>query len=132
MPTAHSGGRKLKNDIRLIASLIGIILIFAGCWLAFRKDANTVTVTVNKEFYGTYSINKNQTVDIVTGSNGEQINRLVIENGVAYISFASCPDGICVNHRPISKSGESIICLPNKVVVSSKADDKVLTPDVVA
>ena len=132
MPTAHGGGRKLKNDIILIASLISIIIIFTICWLAFRKDANTVTVTVNKEFYGTYSINKNQTVDIVTGSNGEQINRLVIENGVAYISFASCPDGICVNHRPISKSGESIICLPNKVVVSSKADDNVLTPDIVA
>ena len=86
-------------------------------------------VTVDGKFYGEYSLEQNRTVEIKT-ENGYNI--LVIENGTAYVKDASCPDGICVNHRPISKSGESIICLPNKVVVSSKADDNVLTPDIVA
>ena len=31
---------------------------------------------------------------------------------------ADCPDQICVRQKAISKEGESIICLPNKVVVS--------------
>jgi len=44
-------------------------------------------------------------------------NVLVIENGEASIKSATCPDKICVSHRKISKSGETIVCLPNKVVV---------------
>ena len=31
---------------------------------------------------------------------------------------ADCPDKLCVNQNAVSKNGESIICLPNKVVVT--------------
>jgi hypothetical protein len=31
---------------------------------------------------------------------------------------ADCRDQICVHHIPISGSGESIICLPHKLVVT--------------
>ena len=43
--------------------------------------------------------------------------KLVIENGKARISHADCPDGICEEYRPISYVGETIICLPHKVVI---------------
>ena len=33
-------------------------------------------------------------------------------------SFADCPDKLCVHQKAVSRDGESIICLPNKVVVS--------------
>ena len=36
---------------------------------------------------------------------------------------ADCPDQICVNHLAISRDGESIICLPNKVVIAIEAGD---------
>ena len=44
-------------------------------------------------------------------------NTLVIADGKATIIEATCPDGVCVRHRAIDKAGQSIICLPNKVVV---------------
>ena len=34
------------------------------------------------------------------------------------MEWADCPDQICVNHRAVSREGESIICLPNQVVIS--------------
>lgn len=37
---------------------------------------------------------------------------------------ADCPDGLCVNQRPISSDGESIICLPNQVVVQIVSQDE--------
>ena len=53
-------------------------------------------------------------------------NKLVIKDGKAKMIEADCPDGICVNHKSINRSGESIICLPHKVVVTvvnEKAQD---------
>lgn len=45
-------------------------------------------------------------------------NTLVISGGKAKVSEADCPDGICTAHSAISRSGESIICLPHKLVVT--------------
>ena len=70
-------------------------------------------------------------VDIRTGENESQLNRLIIKDGKAYIETATCPDGICVNHRPIFRDGESIVCLPNKVVVSVITQNSSDNPDIV-
>ncbi len=45
-------------------------------------------------------------------------NVVVIEDGYVYVKEADCRDKICVHHKKINKSGESIICLPHKLVVS--------------
>lgn len=101
-----------KNDI-LFA--IGIFLIAIAFMLMFWKigsvDVGSVTVTMNGELVGTYSLKKNQEIPI-----GET-NYLVIEDGHADMIKADCPDQICVNHKSISKNGETIVCLPNKVIV---------------
>ena len=39
------------------------------------------------------------------------------KDGKASMAKADCPDKICVNHAAISKKGETIVCLPHKVVV---------------
>ena len=36
---------------------------------------------------------------------------------------ADCPDKICVNHATISDVGESIVCLPHRVVVEIVSSD---------
>uniref|UniRef100_UPI0002662B0E hypothetical protein n=1 Tax=Mediterraneibacter gnavus (strain ATCC 29149 / DSM 114966 / JCM 6515 / VPI C7-9) TaxID=411470 RepID=UPI0002662B0E len=69
-------------------------------------------VTVDGEVYGTYSLAKDQTIEIQDG------NRLRIQNGQAKMEWADCPDQLCVHQKAISRTGESIICLPNQVVVS--------------
>lgn len=49
---------------------------------------------------------------------------LIRKGGVADMTSADCPDHLCVKQKAISKEGESIICLPNKVVVTVKSDTK--------
>ena len=49
---------------------------------------------------------------------------MLIITWICIISEASCPDKICVNHKRIQKSGETIICAPNKVVVEIKSKSK--------
>lgn len=113
-----SGRRKLRNDIIFISVLIALIMAAALGVLLFSRDGDTVIVTVDGQIYGEYSLNIDRQVEIV---NGEGYNLLVIEGGKAFVKSASCPDGICSSHRAVSKDGESIICLPNKVVIEIRA-----------
>lgn len=98
----------------------------------FRSGGNVVKVTVDGEIYGIYSLSVDVTEDIISGEDGSGLNRLVIRDGKAHIESATCPDGICVDHPPIFKSGESIVCLPNRVVVTAFTDNVEDAPDIVA
>ena len=102
-----------KNDLILAAAVIAAAAVILA-FQFFRQDGGEkhVVVTVDGELSGTYDLTKDQTVDI-----GET-NRIIIENETARMEWADCPDQICVNHKAVDKNGESIICLPNKVVVS--------------
>ena len=62
----------------------------------------------------------------VYNDNGDICNTVQIKNGKVKMIYADCKDKICKNHKEISKSNESIICLPNKVevtVISDKSED---------
>ena len=125
------GTLHLRNDIILIASLL-VISAIAFVYLFFlRKQGNTVTVTVDGKVYATYSLQDNVTEDIVTGRNGENHNIFVIKEGKVYMESATCPDGICVRHRPVFRDGESIVCLPNGVVVTVTDESDKASPDIV-
>ena len=53
-----------------------------------------------------------------------QVNGVVVccEKGEIFIKESDCPDKVCVRSGRISKSGESIICAPNRVAI--KIDGK--------
>lgn len=119
--------KKTRNDIILVA----VILVIAAAGLLIttltRQEGSTVVVKIDGEQTQSYSLYENKTVEIITGKNNEFSNTLVIENGKAFISQADCPDKICQEHRAISYSGETIVCLPHKIVI--EITDKQSGPD---
>lgn len=122
---------RFRNDIILIAAVILAAVIGLIYLNFFRSPGVKVTVTVDGEIYGEYSLAEDITVDIYSGDDNMKHNRLVIKEGKAYIENASCPDGICVSHRSIFRDGESIVCLPNRVVVTVTSGVKTDGPDVI-
>lgn len=112
--TKQSTHTKKRNDLILITALVLIVLSALLVLFLLREEGGTVRITKDGELWGEYSLSEDRTVEIV-GEDG--YNRLIIEDGEAYMEYASCPDGICVSHRPVKFDGESIICLPNRVVV---------------
>lgn len=102
-----------KKDIILMVLVVAIAggFYFVHAW-GSKADNGQVTVTVDGEIQGTYPLNRDQTVEINQGTN-----ILEIKDGEANMTDADCPDKLCVHQRAISKYHESIICLPNKVVV---------------
>ena len=107
---------KLKNDI--ILAVVIVLFATAGLLLSayYKTTGDVVIVKVDGAEAERFLISENVEKTIFTdGEKGENI--LVIENGIAYIKSANCRDKICVEHKPVSKTGESIVCLPHKVVV---------------
>ena len=120
--TVKNGGRKFKNDFIFILSLV-VLTVAIGLFVYLSgEEGDTVSVYIDGEFYESYPLSVNTSVDIVTGEDKSGLNTLVIKDGKAYVEYASCPDGICAAHKPISREGESIVCLPNRVVVSVKTE----------
>lgn len=123
--------KKVRNDIIFVVLILFVCLVGFVYLFVLRDSGDTVKVTVDGKIYGTYSLSQNIVENIVTGENNQHYNKLVIKDKRAYVQIASCPDGICVSHRPIFRDGESIVCLPNKVVVTVMLDDNDNSPDIV-
>ena len=74
-------------------------------------------------------------MEIHTGEGGKELNLLVIKDGKAFVETATCRDGICAAHAPISREGESIVCLPHKVVITVKRSENKVSeenvPDII-
>ncbi len=118
--TTQQNKRKVANDIIFILALLLVVAVLGGFLLLSREEGTVVEVTVDGKLYGRYSLDKDQVVEI---KNGDHLNVLVIEDGVAYISEANCPGGDCTKYRPIHYTSGKIVCLPHKVYVSITSSD---------
>ncbi len=130
--SAFSKNKKIRNDIILAA----VILIIAAAGLLFVKftkvTGNNVIVKINGVETAAFSLDEDISYEIKTGKNNENINVLVIKEGKAFITEADCPDGICKEYRPISYVGETIVCLPHKVVIEITGDNTEMSLDAIA
>ena len=108
--------KKLRSDI----ILIGILLIISLSVLLFvfltREEGAIADVYVDGVKVAEYPLSIDGVYYLNNGSNV-----LVIENGTAYMREANCPDKFskngCVNTGKISYVGQTIVCLPNKIIV---------------
>ena len=106
--------------------LIGAVLVLAFlCWFVPRaagifagEDASRVRITVGGEEYGTYNLSEDQIIEI------NDTNVCEIKDGEVNMIQADCPDQLCIHQGPIHIQGETIVCLPNRVVVEITGNDK--------
>lgn len=110
-----------KKDLLIIALLI--LISFLGIFLFYLTNYTEnplyVRVTQNGNVLGQYPIEKDlkKVFETELGSN-----TLIIENKKARIIDADCPDQICVKTFAITNPGETIVCLPHKLIVEIVTD----------
>jgi Uncharacterized protein conserved in bacteria len=109
-----------KADIILFICLI--LIGGALSYLAFSGSStgDLVVVKVNGEIYGKYSLSKDRTITV--NRNGH-MNKITIKGGKVQVSKSSCKNQICVKQGSISTTHQSIVCIPNRVVVSIEGKD---------
>jgi hypothetical protein len=104
----------------LLLSLSGFVLNFT---LDAAREQKYITVHVDHEFIIELSFNDEteKTVTFPFGENKEHVAVLEISQGrirLLPINKDLCPQGICAHTGWISRNYQSIVCVPNRIVVS--------------
>ena len=99
-----------KADIIILTAAVAISAALIFLLPAVLKTGTVAVISVNNKEYGEYPLNKDVTIKLPG-------NTVIIKNGAVRMESADCPLGVCQAHAPITKKGESIICLPNRVIV---------------
>jgi hypothetical protein len=97
-----------------------VILLALGWWggynLFFRAPGGSAVVMVDGREYGRFDLSSEQTITI-SGADGGY-NSLALSDHRASVIDADCPDRLCVSQRSIGMRGETIVCLPHRLVIS--------------
>ena len=97
-----------KYDIALIVSIIiiNVFLILNGGKTAVKSNSKTAYIQSNNELVSEYVLTEDVKDEVMH-----------IENGQIWIQEASCPHKICILQGKISKNGEAILCIPNRLFI---------------
>ena len=105
--------KKRRSDLILVSVLLIIGLSVFLIFYLNRTEGSTVVVSVDGKKVAEYPLSVDGTYYLNNGTNV-----LVIEDGYAYISEANCPGfQDCVEEGKKHFVGETITCLPNKLIV---------------
>lgn len=125
---------KRGDRILIAAAVLGIAL--GALWFAFGREGATggslVVVTQSKDgFYQVNQLSDDTEFTVETPGTGagrdadHGDNVVRIRDGRAEVVEANCENQLCVEHAPISRAGEQIVCLPHGIVVqvAERAED---------
>ena len=105
-----------RNDLYLLGAVIVAALIIMFAMRATKDKAERFVIRVDGELFGEYPADSDADITIEGFDGG--LNRLIIKDGKADIVEADCPDKLCVHQSAISLKGESLVCLPHRVIVT--------------
>ena len=106
-----------KSDAIIYALVLTLLVASFFVWGSALGDTGEfaiISINGHEEMRLPLLVDAEKTVEGFAGLNCT----VCIKEGVASITEADCPDKLCVDHSPISRSGESIVCLPARITVT--------------
>lgn len=114
-----SDGKTRFRDILLISSLAVAGLVLLLVMRPGSEIGNTAVIQVNGVVIARYPLSEDG-IHVLNGGD----NTIEIKDGKIRMLEAHCPNQLCVHQGWISRSFQSIVCLPNKLIVTIEGDDK--------
>lgn len=107
---------KLKKGDIIVFLFFGLLALggYLGVNQILSGHADQVVILSAGQVYGVYPLNQDRVITI-EGQLGR--NKVVIHQKEVFVEAADCRDQVCVKHKPISINNQSIICLPNQLVI---------------
>lgn len=106
-----------KGDLVLILGLLAVIgALFAVFWLPKKSGGGAAVVRIDGETVETLALGTDAEKRYESADGG--YNVVTVKDGRVSVTAANCRDRICARHRPVSKNGECIVCLPHRLTVT--------------
>ena len=102
-----------KKDVFLLLSILLTAVILALCFSLFQAKGDHVIVEVHGEIVKRLPLSQDTEYRIETEKG---TNLLIIQNGMARITDADCPDLVCVYMGFLSPTNV-LYCAPHDVIV---------------
>lgn len=123
MEIYHDHRRNLNLKKKEKYFILGILVLAIVLWISmsyFQKGSHqTIRITVDGEEFGTYSLAKDQIIKI------NDTNVCEIKDGSVRMTWANCPDQLCIHQRAVDENGGMIVCLPNRIVIEGEKGGEV-------
>ena len=110
--------KRLKKILPICAVLLAVLICIV--WIIIQKSTMKNGRYADIRISGVSAARldlDNETKKQFHGENDIDLT-VVTGNGCVYVEKSECPDKICVNHRAIHYSGDSVVCLPHKLTVT--------------
>lgn len=107
-----------KGDIKVIIIVSLILVIGYGYlfYIGLNFDQKYVRIVQDQQVIHEIAIDDSYTNEIEVERDGTY-NHIHFEGGKVWVHEANCFNQVCVYHKPISKVGETIVCIPHKLVI---------------
>ena len=101
--------------------LAGVFIVFALAFLLLQyihpgKKGAAAEISCSGQVTQVLDLSKNQEVTIQTPNGGT--NQLIVKDGEIWCCDASCPDKLCVKQGKKHLDTDTIVCLPNQMIVT--------------
>ncbi len=126
---SESKKKIIRNDIIVILAPLVIALILLIFTLIPQNTGEFVTVSLEGKEIARYRLTEDISLPI-KNPDGEALLILTIKDGKAFVTESICRDHSCERMGPVSRSGDSIICLISQVVITVEGSEN--TVDAVA
>lgn len=107
----------MKKNEWILAAAVLLLAALSGAAYYFISSGGDAAVQIVEA--GTviqeYPLKEDRIV--LLGNEDADYNILEIKDGKASMIEADCPDELCVRQKPVSRPGESIVCVPHKLVI---------------
>lgn len=110
-----------KADITLAAILIAAGLAVSLFLSVGDGTGRMVHIAADGKEYATYPLMEDRTVAVEQDGH---INKITIKGGKVSMVFSNCRNQDCIHRGEIAKTSESIVCLPNRIVVEIQGDSQ--------
>lgn len=107
-----------KNDLFLASAVLIIALVWFLLANKTTDRGNTVIVSHDNDVINTYTLSDEGIHSI--NVDGTEIMKIDISNGKVSAIYSTCRDKLCVHQKAISNTNETIVCLPNRIVIELK------------
>ena len=106
-----------KKDLLFIAA---ILLAASLAFFFFRpqpsESLSRAEISVDGKAVMELDLSEDQVLTVDGAGGG--YNRIQVRDGAVSVLEASCPDKVCVHTGTVRYPGETIVCLPNRMIIT--------------